>query len=334
MKTVLVTGGGGFIGSTLVDQLLARGVSVRVIGRSAYPQLAARGVTCIQLDLAAADERTLSAPLATALAGCDTVFHVAARAGVWGSLDSYYRTNLLGTLRLVRAAARAGAARLIYTSSPSVVFGDEDVAGADESTPYATRYLAPYPYTKALAERYVLRQQAIAAVAVRPPLVWGPGDPHILPRLITRARAGRLAQIGDGTNMVDVTYVENAAEAHILAADALARQPALHGRAYFIGQEHAVNMWQFIGEIIAHAGAPAIRRRLPLPLALAIAGTLEDSYRRLRIAHEPPFTRLTVTQLARSRWFDLSAARRDLGYGPRISLAEGLQRTFATPPWW
>jgi nucleoside-diphosphate-sugar epimerase len=328
VSIALVTGGNGFIGGALVSQLLARGDTVRVVGRSAYPELAARGVACFRADLADPDERALRSALAPALAGCDVVFHVAALAGVWGAFADYYRTNVLGTMRLLRAAAAAGVPKFIYTSSPSVVFGEESVEGADESAPYAQRFLAPYPYTKAIAERFVLQQQQIAAVAIRPPLVWGPGDPHILPRLIARAKAGRLPQIGDGTNRVDITYVENAAEAHILASAALEANPAMRGRAYFIGQEHPVNLWQFIGEILARAGAPPVRRRISPEVALAAATALERGYRLFGIEREPPLMRMAVAQLARSRWFDLGAARRDLGYGPRITTEEGLRRTF------
>jgi nucleoside-diphosphate-sugar epimerase len=283
------------------------------------------GVECVRADLASPDSAT---PLGAAMRGVETVFHVAAKAGVWGDFETYYRANVTGTQRVVRAAEKAGVPKLVFTSSPSVAFGEEDVAGADESLPYPATYLAPYPLTKAMAERYVLGRTEIAVTALRPPLVWGPRDSNILPRLLKRARRGVLVQVGDGSNVVDVTYVENAAEAHLLAADRLAERSPLRGRAYFIGQERAVNLWQFIDQVVTRAGYKPVRRSISARQALRIAGALELIYKSLGVRAEPPFTRLTAAQLARSRWFDLSAARRDLGYGPRISIEEGLARTF------
>lgn len=322
----LVTGGNGFIGRYIVEQLLARGDRVRVLGRRAYPELVALGVPCFAVDLAAQED------CQAALRGCDVVFHVAARAGVWGDFDDFYRTNVTATQYILRAAVQAGVPKFVYTSTPSVVIGDEDLEGADESLPYLPRYLAPYPATKSIAERFVLAQTEILTTAIRPHLVWGPRDPHIFPRLIARARSGRLRQIGDGSNRVDVTYVENAAEAHLLAADALAADSPVRGRAYFIGQEQPVNLWQFINTVLTHAGIKPVTRRIAYPIARQLAAVMEQTYTLLRIADEPPLTRLMVMQMARSHWFDHSAACRDFGYGPRISTAEGLRRTFAAQP--
>ncbi len=322
----LVTGGNGFVGRYIVEQLLARGDSVRVVGRGEYPELVAMGVSCIQANLAAPDSNTA---LARAMRGVEVVFHVAAKAGIWGSFDEFYRNNVSATQRVVRAAERAGVPKLVYTSSPSAVIGEEDLAGADESTPYPERYLAPYPQTKALAERFVLAREEIATTAIRPHLIWGPRDPHIIPQLLERARKGRLVQIGDGTNMVDVTYVENCAEAHILAADALGERSPLRGRAYFIGQERPVNLWQFINEVVTRAGYRPARGRLPAGAAMRLAGVVERVYGTFGISAEPPLTRLMVWQMAHSHWFDHSAAERDFGYRPRISIEEGLERTLA-----
>ncbi len=320
----LITGGNGFVGRYIVEQLLARGDRVRVLGRGSYPELAALGAECVRADLAAPDT---SGALASAMRGVEVIFHVAAKAGVWGSFDDFYRNNVTATQRVVRAAERAGVPKLVYTSSPSVAIGEADLEGVDESTPYPERYLAPYPQTKAMAERFVLARTELATTAIRPHLIWGPRDPHIFPRLLARARSGRLAQIGDGTNLVDVTYVENCAEAHILAADRLGERSPLRGRAYFIGQERPVNLWQFINEVVTRTGLKPVRRKLSLATALRLAGAMEATYRALGIGAEPPLTRLTVTQMARSHWFDHSAAQRDFGYGPRISIEEGLTRT-------
>lgn len=319
----LVTGGNGFIGRYIVEQLLARGDDVHVLGRNSYPELEAIGARCFRADLAAEDD------LHSALHGCDAVFHVAAKAGIWGSWHDYYRNNVSATQHILRHAVRANVPKFIYTSTPSVVFGEESVEYADESRPYPRRFLAPYGHTKALAEQWVLRQRDILTVAIRPPLVWGPRDTNILPRIVDRARKGRLRQVGDGTNLVDVTYVENAAEAHILAADRLAAGLPLVGRAYFIGQEQPVQLWRFINTLLELVGVPPVPATpaIPYPLAHAVASATERIYSWLGRESEPPLTRLLVAQLAHSRYFELGAARRDLGYGPRISTEEGLRRT-------
>jgi nucleoside-diphosphate-sugar epimerase len=322
----LVTGGNGFVGRYIVEQLLARGDSVRVVGRGDYPALTAMGAQCVRANLAAPEA---NGALATAMRGVEVVFHVAAKAGVWGSFDDFYRNNVTATQRVVRAAERAGVPKLVFTSSPSVAIGEADLQGADESTPFPERYLAPYPQTKALAERFVLGRTAIAATAIRPHLIWGPRDPHIFPRLIARARKGRLPQIGEGTNLVDVTYVENCAEAHLLAADALGERSPLRGRAYFIGQERPVNLWEFINQVVTGAGAKPVRGKLPEGAAMAAASAFERAYRAFGLSAEPPLTRLTVWQMSHSHWFDHGAAQRDFGYGPRISIEEGLRRTLA-----
>lgn len=320
----LVTGGNGFVGRYIVEQLLARGERVRVIGRGAYPELAALGAECIQADLGAAEA---AGALASAMRGVEVVFHVAAKAEIWGNFDEFYRSNVTATQRVVRAAEKAGVPKLVYTSSPSVAIGETDLAGVDEATPYPTRYLSPYTATKSLAERYVLARTALATTAIRPHLIWGPRDPRIFPRLLARARSRRLFRIGDGTNMVDITYVENAAEAHLLAADALGERSPLRGRAYFIGQEQPVNLWDFINEVVTRSGCKPVTRSISLPAALRLAGMIEATYRTLNLPGEPPLTRMMVSQMGLSHWFDHSAAQRDFGYGPRISTAEGLRRT-------
>ncbi|WP_298819846.1 NAD-dependent epimerase/dehydratase family protein [Chloroflexus sp.] len=321
----LVTGGNGFVGRFIVEQLLARGDHVRVVGRGDYPDLQALGVETFRADLSVPESAVV---LAQAMRGVTTVFHVAAKAGLWGRYDDFYQANVGATQRVVKAAIRAGVPKLVYTSTPSVVIGMDDLHGADEQTPYPARYLAPYPQTKAIAERYVLSQTAIATVALRPHLIWGPRDPHILPRLLKRARRRLLFQIGDGTNLVDVCYVENVATAHLLAADALHARSKLHGKAYFIGQERPVNLWQFIGEILNHAGCPPVRGRIPARAAYRLATVLEFLYLTLRLPAEPPLTRLMVHELSHSHWFSHAAAEHDFGYTPTVNIEEGLRRTF------
>ena len=320
---ILVTGGNGFVGRYIVEQLLARGEQVRVIGRSLYPDLVAQGVECYAIDLARQES------CAEALKGVEAVFHVAAKAGVWGRPEEFYASNVLATQHVVREAIKAGVGKLVYTSSPSVTIGEADIEGSDESLPYPDYFLAPYPLTKSIAERFVLARRDILTTAIRPHLIWGPRDPHIIPRIVERAKQGRLIRIGDGKNKVDITYVENVAEAHLLAADALREGSALVGRAYFIGQEHPVNLWEFIGDLLERLELPPVKRSIPTGLAVGVAGVMEAVYGGLRLKREPLLTRLSASQMARSHWFSHAAAERDFGYRPRVSIEEGLVRTVA-----
>jgi nucleoside-diphosphate-sugar epimerase len=318
----LVTGGGGFLGGAVVRQLRARGDCVRSFSRQHYPALDALGVEQVQGDIADA------AAVERAVTGCDVVFHVAAKAGVWGSADDYHRANVVGTDNVIAASRKHGVGRLVFTSSPSVVTTGHDITGGDESLPYPKRYLADYPRTKAQSERAVLAANGpdLATVSLRPHIIWGPGDNHLIPRLIERARAGKLRQIGDGANRVDVTYVGNAAAAHLLAANRLSPESPVAGRAYFISQGEPVPVWPFINHILSLTGLPPVTRRVPLAVAYAAGAVLEATYRMLGRADEPRMTRFLAVQMGSSHWFDISAARRDLDYAPEVSTEEGLAR--------
>jgi nucleoside-diphosphate-sugar epimerase len=247
---------------------------------------------------------------------------------VWGTADEYHRANVVGTENVIAACRKHGVSRLVFTSSPSVVTTGHDIAGGDESLPYPRRYLAHYPRSKAAAERLVLGANGpeLATVALRPHIVWGPGDNHLIPRLIGRARAGKLRVVGDGTNRTDVTYVDNAAAAHWLAADRLAPDSPVAGKAYFISQGEPVLVWPFINRILGLAGLPPVTRRVPLAAAYAAGVVLEGMYTLTGRTDEPRMTRFLAVQLGTSHWFDISAARGDLGYEPAVSVDEGLRR--------
>lgn len=325
---VLVTGGGGFLGGHVVERLLARGDEVRIAARGRYPELEARGVEAVQGDLAEPEvaER--------AVTGVDSVVHVAAKAGVWGPYEAYRRANVVATENLVDACRRHGVGRLVYTSTPSVVYGDAPIEAGDERLPYPERFLTAYPETKAAAEKLVLAAHEpgrLHTVALRPHLVFGPRDPHFVPRLVERAGKGQLARVGDGTNRVSVTYVENAAHAHLLALDALASpdSPA-GGRAYFINEPEPVLAWAFIERLLQGAGAPPIRRQVSYRTAAFAGAILEGAHRVLGLEAEPKMTRFVAAQLATSHWFKIDGARRDLGYAPLYGLEEALSRTFAS----
>jgi 2-alkyl-3-oxoalkanoate reductase len=319
-QTVLVTGGGGFLGGAIVRLLVARGDSVRSFSRSRYPHLDTMGVDQIQGDLADAHA------LQTAFKDVDLVFHVAAKPGVWGPYDVFHQANVVGTENIIRACRDNTVGRLVYTSSPSVVFDGRDMAGGDESLPYPPAYQTHYPRTKAMAERRV-RQAAdnrLRTIALRPHLIWGPGDNHLVPRIIQRAR--RLRQVGDGKNKVDTIYVDNAAHAHLLAAEKLALRPELSGRAYFISQDAPIPLWDMVNAILAAADLPPVTRTLSVASARRVGAALEWLYRTFRLPGEPQMTRFLAEELSTSHWFDIRAAKEDLGYRPLISTEEGLAR--------
>ncbi len=316
----LVTGGTGFLGRRIVDRLLLEGRAVTVCGRTPAPDLEARGVRFLHADLGDTDA------VRAACAGAETVFHVAAKVGVWGPAAEYHRANVLGTRAVIEGCRRHGVRRLVYTSTPSVVYNGRDLAGADESLPLTRACPSPYPLTKAAAEAEVLAAHSggLCTVALRPHLIWGPGDPHLVPRILARARAGRLRIVGDGRNRVDMVHVENAADAHLEAEAALAApaSPA-GGRAYFITNGEPVVIWDWINQLLVALGERPVNRRVPLAVARAAGAALEAAWSLLPLRGEPPMTRFVAEELAKDHWFDISAARRDLGYEPRIGMAAG-----------
>jgi len=322
----LVTGGGGFLGGAIVRQLLARGDRVRSISRGDYPALRALGVELVRADL------TERAAVWQAIKGCDVVFHVAARAGIWGRFDDFYAANVTGTQHILTGCLSKGVRRLVYTSSPSVVFAGQDMEGVDESMPYPPHFHAYYPQTKAAAEQLVrsANSAALATVSLRPHLIWGPGDHHLVPRIIARAKAGRLRRLGPHNKLIDTVYVDNAAAAHLLAADRLAPGAPIAGQVYFISQGEPVPLWDLVNRILAAAGLPPVTKAVPVGVAHAAGWLCETVYGLLRIQAEPPMTRFLASELSTAHWFNITAARRDLGYEPTVSLEEGLRRLRAS----
>jgi nucleoside-diphosphate-sugar epimerase len=321
--TSLVTGGGGFLGRYIVELLVARGEHVRSFSRGRYVALDTLGVEQHTGDLRDA------AAVAAACEGVEVVYHVAAVASIWGPWSHYYGINTVGTRNVIEACLLRGVRKLIYTSSPSVTFDGGDQCGVDETTPYATRWLCHYPHTKALAEQEVLGANGydeLLTCVLRPHLVWGPRDEHLIPRLIARAKAGRLRRVGNGRNLIDMVYVENAAQAHLQAAEALAADSPVAGRAYFISQGEPVNCWEWIDEILQLAGLPPVRKTISAKAAWRVGAALEGIYGLLRLRAEPPMTRFLAAQLSTSHYFDISRARQDFGYEPRITTAEGMRR--------
>jgi nucleoside-diphosphate-sugar epimerase len=365
---VLVTGGTGFLGRRLVERLLAQGREVTVLARRPAPDLEKRGVRLVAADLSDSEA------VRSACRGVETVFHVAAKVGPWGRYDDFFRANVLGTRAILEGCRTYGVRRLVYTSTPSVVYDGRDLAGADESLPLTTRCPAAYPLTKAIAEREVLAANSpeLSTVALRPHLIWGVGDPHLVPRIIAQARAGRLRIVGSGRNRVDLVHVENAVDAHLLAEQALSRfqapsprsqkppstadrchltddiertppsdqchlsddieappSPAA-GKAYFITNGEPVVLWDWINDLLRALDIPPVTKHLSLGAATVVGGLCEALWRMLPLGGEPPITRFVAKELATDHWFDISAARRDLGYGPRVSMAAGTAELVAS----
>ena len=322
----LVTGAGGFLGGAIARTLRDRGDEVRAFSRGEHPELGAYGIEHHQGDVADLDALT------DATRGVDIVFHAAAKMEAGGRYADFYRTNVTGTANVLTACRACGVPALVYTSTPSVVSGVTELEGADESVGYATHYGADYGRTKAEAERLVLAStsEEFKAVALRPPLIWGPRDTSLLPRVIERGRNGALRRIKGPPKRMDITYVDDAVQAHLLAADLLmaggdgARR--INGHPYFVSSGEPVEIWDFVNRLLEAAGVPPIRKSVSLRTALVVGWVFEKAHALSGAEGDPRMSRWIVRQLTNARWFDISAARRDLGYEPRVSLEDGMRR--------
>lgn len=320
---VLVTGGAGFLGRAVVESLRERGHEVASASRAPHPELDAVGVATVSVDVA--DEEAVAA----AVEGRDAVVHVAARTGVWGPREDFFRTNVDGTRNVLSACLRHDVRRLVYTSSPSVCFDGRSHVRALNDLSYPKRFLCAYAETKAIAERLVLAANGrgqLSTCALRPHLIFGPGDPHLVPRLLERGRRGRLAVVGPGTNEVSLTYVDNAAAAHADALGTLEPGAAHAGNAYFIGQSEPVRLWEWIAALFERVGVPPVTRRVPKRVAYAGGALLELLWNALSLSGEPPMTRFVALQLAASHSYDLAPAIRDFGYRERVGTGEATDR--------
>ncbi len=319
---VLVTGGGGFLGSHIAKGLNSRGDRVSVLGRKKYSHLDS-GIESIPCDIR--DRQGVAA----ALKGCGAVFHAAAIPGVWGDYEKYHSINVEGTRNVIEGCREHGVKKLIFTSSPSVVFGDSDLENVDESVPYPESYLCHYPETKAMAERMVVDangMDGLSTVSLRPHLIWGEGDPHLVPRVLERAKKGNLVRVGSGTNLVDMIHVENAAAAHLQACDALTPGSQVSGQCYFISDGEPVVLWDWIDHLLMALDLPIVERTVSFKTAWVLGAILERVYGLLRLKREPLMTRFVAAQLATSHYFDISKAQRDFGYTPVISLDTGMEQ--------
>lgn len=325
---ILVTGGGGFLGHALCKGLVEQGHEVASYNRGHYRSLEPLGVRQIQGDLANRDA------MLAACAGMDAVFHNAAKAGAWGSYDSYHQANVVGTGNVIAGCRAHGIGRLVYTSTPSVTHRATHPVegGTAETVPYGEGFKAPYATTKTIAEKAVLAANGpdLAVIALRPRLIWGPGDQQLVPRLVSRARAGRLRFVGGGHNVIDTTYIDNAAQAHFDAFAHLAPGAACAGKAYFISNGEPKPVREIVNALLRAAGAPEVDKTLPFWAAYAIGAACEGLWPLLRRKDEPPMTRFLAEQLSTTHWYSMAPATRDFGYAPRVTIEEGLKRLAAS----
>jgi 2-alkyl-3-oxoalkanoate reductase len=319
---ILVTGGGGFLGSHLSCRLQEMGHRVSVLGRRRYPELPEN---IIQFQANLRDPKAVS----QACRDQDSVFHAGALPGIWGSKRDFYDTNVDGTRHVIEGCIEHGVRKLVFTSSPSVIYNQTDMENVDESSPYPSHYLSDYPKTKALAEQQVVAangQQGLLTVCLRPHLIWGPGDPHLVPRIIEQAKKGQLVRVGEGTNRVDIIYIDNAVEGHIRAWQALEPGSPVAGKCYFLSDGEPVVLWDWINQLLASLGIRPVTKSISYGMAKNLGRILEGVYRVFGLAGEPRMTRFLAGQLATSHYFDISRARRDFNYEVRVSPEEGMKR--------
>ncbi len=309
---VLVSGYGGFLGSAICRQLIHEGFQVVGLARKSYPSLASIGVQTIQGD--AADRETVQ----SLVSRCDAVIHTAAIAGVGGHPSDYEHANVTTTQVLLKASIEAKVGAFVFCSSPSVVFAGRSQCNIDESEPYPERYLADYPRTKAIAEQMVLAaSNELPVCSLRPHLIWGKGDNHLTPRLVDRARRGRLRVVGDGRNIIDTVHVDYAADAHVKALKVLLKNPtSTNGRAFFITDGQPIGCWDWIDLILRQFGLSKPNKSISVVAAYRLGYALELIYKSLRLRGEPPMTRFVALQMGLDHYYNIDAARSLLGYEP------------------
>lgn len=319
---ILVTGGGGFLGSAICRQLHARGDEVIAYQRSDADELEKLGIKIVRGDI------TDAACLLKASKGVDAIIHTAAKAGLSLGYENYFGPNVTGTENVLKACRNNGIRKLVFTSSPSVTHSDGDIEGGDESLPYPDTYNSPYPRTKALSEQQVMAANSpeLHTVSLRPHLIWGPGDSHLLPKLLQKAKHGKLKLPGP-EKFIDTIYIDNAARAHLLALDKLETHPeTVGGKTYFISNDEPLPQGRIISGLLKAAGVDVEIQAISPRLAIAAGTVIEAGWKLLGLQSDPPLTRWSAEHLSTAHWYDISAAKRDLGYSAEISIEEGLKR--------
>ncbi len=326
---IIVTGGRGFLGTKLSQKLISLGHEVHTIGRTPINESSDIIDSCFHHchDLT---EGLLPGEL---LRNTDIIFHVAAKAGVWGKYEDFYKSNVNATENILKACEIFEIPRLIFTSTPSVVFSNNPISNGKESLPYCKSRLSPYAETKAIAEQKVLGANSkgkLQTIALRPHLVWGKGDPHLLPRVIARHASGKLKIVGDGINLVDLTYVENVTHAHICAMSTIIKNSSADGQAFFISQDEPVNLWSWLNNIFIRIGMPELSVKISYKKAYFLGSALEKIWHFLNLKGEPPMTRFVSSQLAHDHWFSIESAKEKIGYEPTVNMQDALEKSL---PW-
>jgi nucleoside-diphosphate-sugar epimerase len=317
---VLVTGATGFVGGALARRLVAEGWAVTGLGRNraAGATLEHNGVQMIYGDLSQGEV------VRFACEGQHLVFHCGALSAAWGNYNHFYQANVVGTRHIVEACLALKGVKLIHVSTPSIYFGYRSRLNVRERGAIPPPVNA-YVNTKWAAEKIVqMHRPGLQSIILRPRAIFGAGDTSLLPRLLPRLQKGRLPMIGDGKNVVDLTYIDNVVEALWRSAHA---PESAWGRAYNITNGEPVLLWEVVYHIATALNYPIPTRRLPTAVAFKMAGFLENVWNTLRLWGEPPLTRFAVAALANSTTLDITAAQERLGYAPIVDFETGLRRT-------
>ena len=316
-----MTGTGSLLLGGIASELLRRGDEVVCLQRRPVAFVGHQNAQEVLADICDAEAVTLAAK------GCDAIIHGAARVGVVGSQKEFYDTNVRGTENILRVTEQHNISRLVFVSTPSVAHTGHSLVGAPAGGAEIGRSRSFYAESKAIAERTVLnaRNERLAVVAIRPHLVWGPGDTQLVGRIVERAASGRLAVIGTGNALVDSTYIDNAISAHIAALDALHIGSACDGNAYVVsnGEPRTVN--ELMRSMCESAGVTFEPRHLSLALGVRLGSLIERLWPLMR-SSEPPVTRFVAEQLGTAHWFDQRAVQKDLQWAPTVTLDEGFER--------
>lgn len=319
----MVTGGSGFIGSAIVSAYVEAGRPVRVVDR--HPR-----ATCESVDFEALDLTNFEG-VELACRGVETVVHCASLVQTRNNArDEVWATNFGGTRNVIDACRRQEVVRLIYVSSASVVYDGSDIRAGDESLPYATSAPSAYVESKIAAEKAVLafaEEGSTRACALRPHLVFGPGDNRLIPNLL--ARRGRMREIGNRSFLSDFLYIDNFVDA-VLAADArMAKAPSISGEAFFITNGEPLAFFEFVERVLAAADQPSIVGRVPARVAYAAAAFVELYYllSSREFIPEDGVSRFAVRYLTTHHYFSSRKAERMLNWSPRVSIEVGIERT-------
>lgn len=321
----VVTGATGFLGGALARRLHGMGWEVTALGRNPVKlnELEDEGIRPLRADISKRDE------ISDVFNRQEVVFHCAALPSPWGNFEKFYQANVIGTRNVVQACLDDNVKRLVYVSTPSIYFGHGSRVGVKETDPLPEP-VSNYAHTKLLAEEEIDKGFAngLPVVSIRPRALFGEGDTVIFPRLLSRLKTGRLPILGDGENMVDLTYIQNVVDALLLCVESPVKTL---GKKYNISNAEPVMIWKLIERICDELKFSRPARKISLRTANLAGAAFELIYSLIPYSPEPPLTRLSVSMMANSTTLDISASKKELGYQPKISVDEGVQRFLS---WW